>query len=114
MLSLSTYADVVIVDSAPVLPVTDAAVLSTHADAILLVVSVGMNKRREVVRSVEMLNQINATVAGIVLNRARESDSSTYYYKYAETSPSKGKLKDDVKRPAGPSAPTATASLPMT
>ena len=86
--SLSAYADMVIVDSAPVLPVTDAAVLSTHADAILLVVSVGMDKGRDVVRSVEMLNQINAPIAGIVLNRAPETDSSAYYhYGYEETSP---------------------------
>ena len=61
---LSDYADIVVVDSAPVLPVTDAAVLSTHADAILLVVSAGMDKRRDVVRSVEMLNQINAPTCG--------------------------------------------------
>ena len=99
--SLSAYADMVIVDSAPVLPVTDAAVLSTHADAILLVVSVGMDKRRDVVRSVEMLNQINAPIAGIVLNRAPETDSSAYYhYGYEEKSSYKGKPKDDKKRDA--------------
>jgi len=98
---LSAYADMVIVDSAPVLPVTDAAVLSTHADAILLVVSVGMDKRRDVVRSVEMLNQINAPIGGIVLNRAPDADSSAYYhYRYEEKSSYKGKLKDDKKRDA--------------
>lgn len=103
--SLSAYADMVIVDSAPVLPVTDAAVLSTHADAILLVVSVGMDKRRDVVQSVEMLNQINAPVAGIVLNRAIEADSSAYYrYGYEEKSSHKGKPKDDKQR--GAPAPT--------
>ena len=103
--SLGAYADMVIVDSAPVLPVTDAAVLSAHADAVLLVVSVGMDKRRDVVRSVGMLNQINAPIAGIVLNRALETDSSAYYhYRYEETSSQKGKLKDDKKR----DAPVAT------
>jgi Mrp family chromosome partitioning ATPase len=91
----------VIVDSAPVLPVTDAAVLSTHANAILLVVSVGMDKGRDVVRSVEMLNQINAPIAGIVLNRAPEADSSAYYrYGYEEKSSYKGKPQDDTKRDA--------------
>ena len=91
----------VIVDSAPVLPVTDAAVLSTHADAILLVVSVGMDKHRDVVRSVGMLNQINAPIAGIVLNRAPETDSSAYYdYRYKEKSSYKGRPKDDKKRDA--------------
>jgi capsular exopolysaccharide synthesis family protein len=103
--SLGTYADMVIVDSAPVLPVTDAAVLSTHANAILLVVSVGMDKGRDVVRSVEMLNQINAPIAGIVLNRAPEADSSAYYrYGYEEKSSYKGKPQDDMKR--GAPAPT--------
>ena len=48
---LGAHADVIIVDSAPVLPVTDAAVLSTHVDAMLLVVSAGMDKGRDVVRS---------------------------------------------------------------
>jgi len=61
----------------------------------LLVVSVGMDKRRDVVRSVEMLNQINAPIAGIVLNRAPETDSSAYYQ-----SSYKGKPKDDKKRDA--------------
>ena len=99
--SLGACADMVIVDSAPVLPVTDAAVLSTHADAILLVVSVGMDKHRDVVRSVGMLNQINAPVAGIVLNRAPETDSSAYYdYRYKEKSSYKGRPKDDKKRDA--------------
>ena len=89
--NLSAFADIVVVDSAPVLPVTDAAVLSTHADAILLVVSAGMDRRRDIVRSVEMLNQINAPVVGTVLNRAPETDSYAYYhyhygYGYSERS----------------------------
>jgi succinoglycan biosynthesis transport protein ExoP len=85
--NLSAFADIIVVDSAPVLPVTDAAVLSTHADAILLVVSAGMDRRRDIVRSVEMLDQINAPVVGTVLNRAPETDSYAYYhYGYGERS----------------------------
>ena len=87
---LSDYADIVIVDSAPVLPVTDAAVLSTHSDAILLVVSAGIVRRRDVLRSVEMLNQINAPIVGTVLNRAPETDSYAYYhYGYEQKSSDK-------------------------
>ena len=104
--SLNDQADIVIVDSAPILPVTDAAVLSTHADAILLVVSAGVDKRRDVVRAVEMLNQINAPIGGTVLNRAAEADSyaySRYGYGYDEISSDKvdkktvGKLDDSPK-----------------
>jgi hypothetical protein len=76
---LRTYADVVIVDSAPILPVTDASVLSTHADAVLIVVSAGVDRRRDAVRSVQMLKQINAPMAGTVLNRAPDTDSYAYY-----------------------------------
>jgi len=99
---LSDYGDIVIVDSAPVLPVTDAAVLSRHADAILLVVSGGMAKRRDVVRSMEMLHQINAPIVGTVLNRAPETDSYAYYqYGYEQrstTSSDKAKPKNGEKR----------------
>ncbi len=90
--SLSDLADIVVVDSAPILPVTDAAVLSTHADAVLIVVSAGVDKRRDVVRSVEMLKQINAPIVGTVLNRSPEADSyaySRYGYGYGENSSEK-------------------------
>src|SRR5581483_4629837 len=76
---LRAQADVVIIDSAPVLPVTDAAVLSTHADAVLLVASAGKSKRRDLVRAIELLSQINAPVVGTVLNQAGDSDTYTYY-----------------------------------
>jgi capsular exopolysaccharide synthesis family protein len=90
--NLSAYADIVIVDSAPILPVTDAAVLSAHADAILLVISSGMDSRRDVVRSIEMLKQINAPIVGTVLNRAPETDSYAYYhYGYGEKTSENGK-----------------------
>jgi hypothetical protein len=67
----------------------------------LLVVSVGMDKRSDVVRSVETLDQINAPLAGIVLNRAQATDSSAYYhYGYDERSLYKGKAKDQKKSDA--------------
>ncbi len=88
--SLTAYADIVVVDSAPVLPVTDAAVLSRHSSAILLVVSAGLVKRRDVSRSVAMLKQINAPIVGTVLNRAPETDSYAYYhYGYEQRSSDK-------------------------
>jgi polysaccharide biosynthesis transport protein len=99
--SLAAYADIVLVDSAPVLPVTDAAVLSKHADAIVLVVSVGLDGRRDVIRSVETLNQINAPIVGTVVNRAGETDSYAYYnrgYGYSEQYSDKAKGRKSSKR----------------
>jgi len=133
-LSLSAYADMVVVDSAPVLPVTDAAVLSRHANAILLVVAAGLVKRRDVSRSVEMFGQINAPLVGTVLNRAPETDSYAYYhYGYEQslsdnnhtvtangdnTANGNGKVAAGtttrkIENAEWPSMPTPTSTLPV-
>lgn len=106
---LGDYADIVIVDSAPILPVTDAAVLSANADALLLVISSGMDSRRDASRSVEMLKQINAPIVGTVLNRAPEADSNAYYhygYGYGEKSAEKPAAKTNGKVGDTSSLPT--------
>jgi capsular exopolysaccharide synthesis family protein len=109
--NIGAYADVVIVDSAPVLPVTDAAVLSTHADAMLLVVSAGLDKGRDVVRSVEMLNQINAPIAGIVLNRDPAPEASAYYrYGRKEKAEAKAEAKARAKADADAKAKAEVAA----
>jgi capsular exopolysaccharide synthesis family protein len=104
---LSDYADIVVVDSAPILPVTDPAVLSTSADAVILVVSAGTDRRRDVVRSVEMFRQINAPLVGVVLNRAPQTDVYAYYrygYGYEE------KTSDKPARIDGTMQEVATAN----
>ena len=65
--------DLVLVDSPPLLPVTDAAVLSWHADVVLMVVSAGRTTRRALSRAAEVLEQVKAPVAGLVVNRAPSS-----------------------------------------
>ena len=52
---LLPHFDVIVVDSPPVLPVTDALVLSRMADAVLLVTSARKTSKRDVHRSVELL-----------------------------------------------------------
>jgi receptor protein-tyrosine kinase len=103
--SLSSYADIVVVDSAPILPVTDAAVLSTSADAVLLVVSARLNRRQDIVRSLEMLWQINAPIVGTVLNGAPQTDSYAYHhysYSHSETSSDQADVKTGENRRTAP------------
>jgi succinoglycan biosynthesis transport protein ExoP len=76
---IGAMADIVILDSAPLLPVTDGAVLSAHADAVLLVVAAERSRRRDVLRATEMMDQINAPIIGTVLNQAAEADSDANY-----------------------------------
>ena len=65
---LAEHYDTVIIDSPPVLPVTDAQVLARLVDATLVVVAHGETSRRGLTRALELLQQVDAPVAGIVLN----------------------------------------------
>jgi polysaccharide biosynthesis transport protein len=76
--------DLVLVDSPPVLPVTDALVLSKYADGTLLVVAAGQTKRAELHRAAERFTQAKSPVVGIVLNEVTKQNgySSGYGYGY--------------------------------
>lgn len=65
---LAEFADTVVVDSPPLLPVADAAVLAGYADATILVVTARSTTRRALHRSLEMLAQVNAPLEGILFN----------------------------------------------
>lgn len=67
---LSTDHTVVLIDSPPVLPVTDALVLSRVADATIVVASSGVSSKRRFARSVDSLRQVGAPLVGSVLNAA--------------------------------------------
>lgn len=67
---LSTDHTVVLIDSPPVLPVTDALVLSRVADATIVVASSGISSKRRFARSVDSLRQVGAPLVGSVLNSA--------------------------------------------
>jgi receptor protein-tyrosine kinase len=74
--------DMILLDSPPVLPVTDAAVLARRADALLLVATSGATTRRELSRAVEVLRQVDAPLVGTVLNGVRAADGRGYGYGY--------------------------------
>nr|MDQ3353591.1 polysaccharide biosynthesis tyrosine autokinase [Actinomycetota bacterium] len=68
LLALRSECDVVLVDSPPVLPVTDSIVLSRMVDATILVGTAGRTTRKEYQRAVELLRQVDAPLIGSVLN----------------------------------------------
>jgi capsular exopolysaccharide synthesis family protein len=75
--------DLVLIDSPPVLPVTDAVVLAKDADATVLVVAAGQTSRGDLQRAAEKLAQVNARVVGLVLNEAsRQGAGYGYGYQY--------------------------------
>jgi receptor protein-tyrosine kinase len=78
--------DLVLIDSPPVLPVTDAVILAKDADATLLVVAAGQTSQGDLQRSAEKLAQVNARVVGLVLNEtSRQTSGYGYRYGYGGT-----------------------------
>ena len=74
--------DLVLVDSPPVLPVTDAMVLSTYADGTLVVVAAGQTRQAALHRTAERFAQAKAPLVGIVLNQVTKENGYGYGYGY--------------------------------
>ena len=73
--------DHIVIDTPPTLSVTDAVVLSPRADATILVIRSGQTTKQALRRARDILMQVNAHVAGVLLN-AVDLTSPDYYYYY--------------------------------
>ena len=78
---LDEHADTIVIDSPPVTMLSDAAIISTLADGVLLVLMSGLTRREVAKRAVEGLRQVNAHVLGILMNRITPRSGGYYYYK---------------------------------
>jgi succinoglycan biosynthesis transport protein ExoP len=78
---LESRFDVVIIDSPPLLPVTDAAVLSSIAGGTVVVVGAGLVDRDHLARSLQALDAVNGRVLGLVLNLLPTKGGAYYYYR---------------------------------
>ena len=79
--SLRLESDFVLIDSPPVLPVSDASVIAARVDATLMVVNDNKTHGRQLARALELLSQVEATVIGTVLNRVAKG-TIDYGYGY--------------------------------
>ncbi len=71
--------DHIIVDTPPTLSVTDAVIMSTRADRVVLVIRSGQTTKQALRRARDTLLQVNAHVCGVLLN-AVDLNSPDYYY----------------------------------
>jgi len=79
--------DIIIVDTPPVIPVTDSAILAEHCDGVVLVYEVGKVGRDVLKRAKSHLDNVHADVWGIVMNDVKAEAETTlrdtdYYYRY--------------------------------
>lgn len=82
---LSEQYDHILIDSPPLISVTDPVILSTLADGVVLVVQGGKSTRDVVRRARHELSTVGARVLGVVLNNVnlrRHGYSDYYYYRY--------------------------------
>lgn len=75
--------DYIILDTPPVIMVTDAQLLSKYADGCILVVASGQADREAAVKAKELLENANAKILGIVLNKL-DTKRRGYYGYYSE------------------------------
>jgi len=73
---------IVLFDSPPVIPVTDAAVLSTKLDGVILVVKSGETRKEALLRGRDLLENVSARVLGVVVNGVNIDQMYGSYYRY--------------------------------
>jgi capsular exopolysaccharide synthesis family protein len=76
--------DMLIIDSSPVMPTSDALIMASLMDGVLLINRSGMINRKMVIKTVEQLQNAQANIMGIVLNRVdiKKEGYYKYYNKY--------------------------------
>lgn len=103
--------DYVIVDSSPLLAVTDAAILATNVDGTLVMTRFGQTKREQVGHAVGILKDVGASILGVVLTMTPTRGGGSYSYNYSyygEESERRTSRKVSVEPPKLEPAPVSS------
>lgn len=107
--------DYVIVDSSPLLAVTDAAILATNSDGALIVARFGQTKREQLAHVVGNLRDVGAPLLGAIFAMAPSRGSASYSYSYygnaGARQPSSPAPPDDPATPDHSPSSTTSRSL---
>ena len=69
-----------LIDTPPLLPVTDAAVLAPNVDAVIVVVRFGVTIQQSVVRTIRILRDVQANLLGVLVNAVDLRSPDYFYY----------------------------------
>ncbi|MGO8672023.1 MAG: GumC family protein [Capsulimonadaceae bacterium] len=81
LMELRSRADVVILDSSPLLVAADAAILASLTDGVVLVIEPGETKKAVALQAVKILRHVRARLVGVTFNRVQTTGMS-YAYQY--------------------------------
>jgi len=79
---LSGQYDVVLIDTPPIVAVTDAAIIAQEVDGVILVLASGEVNKEYAQRAKVLLDKVGAKILGAVLNKVDMKTSEYYYYYY--------------------------------
>jgi len=82
ILALKPLYDYLIFDAPPVLAVTDACVLASRVDGVILVIARGMVKPEIGRQALELIANANGKLLGIIINRVEITQEYAYYHYY--------------------------------
>ena len=82
LIEIRDFFDVILLDSAPIVAVIDAEILSKQSDGTILVVSSEKTENRLLKDAVELIKNNNVNFLGTVLNNFKYKSGYGYYYKY--------------------------------
>ncbi|GAA0351015.1 polysaccharide biosynthesis tyrosine autokinase [Actinoallomurus spadix] len=104
---LRADADYVIIDSPPLIPVTDAAVIAPSSDGVVLVVRSGRTKREELRTAAKSVDAVNGSTLGVIVNMTKPKHDRYRYYGGYRRNENKPRLEDLGTAPSIENTPTA-------
>lgn len=92
--------DYIILDTPPILIVSEASILATYADGVILVVREGTAKKQEIIKAKNLLVNMRAKIIGAVLNDCKynKSDYNFKYYDYGHEKESNSKKDRNLEK----------------
>ena len=94
---LRRHYDRVIIDTPPILPVSDALVVAQHADAVVFVTKSDATSIRQINQALDLLRRVGARITGVVVNQLDTRKAAKYsdygyggYYESYESSSAAG------------------------
>jgi polysaccharide biosynthesis transport protein len=73
-----------VIDSPPIVPFADSLILGAEVDGVLMVVQGGKSPQEIVLRSMKLLDDVDAVILGVVLNNTKLQPLDTYYQTYCQ------------------------------
>lgn len=101
--------DYVIIDSSPLLAVTDAAIVAANSDGTLIVARHGYTKRDQLAHAVGTLNDVGARILGAVFNMTPPRGHASYSYSYGQYGASNKRNSSLIEPPGATVEPTPPA-----